>query len=88
MGIKVLDSVSLREYLVRTGQCSNLPTAGQSCQGQRVAMLQGVVSIIVIGVYYEGKRKGRSGNDHERAPGNRCPFWKTRHVTKNDDIAG
>lgn len=28
MGIKVLDSVSLREYLVRTSQCSSLPTVG------------------------------------------------------------
>lgn len=24
----------------------------------------------------------------ERAPGNRCSFWKTSHVAKNDDIAG
>lgn len=37
-------------------------------------------------VYREGKREG-NGSDHEIAPGNRRSFWKTNHVTKNDDIA-
>lgn len=53
-----------------------------------MTIMQGMVSTMNCNLMScEGEREG-SGSDRERAPGNRCSFWKTSPVTKNDDIAG